>query len=242
MIIRSSASTVLEPLEANGFATVSNLYSPCEVAQILDCVASAIDSGPAYGCPQEVFAIRGLFAEIPHLWPLLATPALHELLAEVFPAGCHVIKAMYFDKPSLVNWRVAWHQDLMINVNRRGIHEGFGPWTSKPEGVSVQPPREVLENICTLRIHLDDCDEANGALHVVPGSHRLGVLQGADMQGLTPRAVSCPVPAGGALLMRPLLLHASHKNISERPRRVLHLEFASEELPKGLLWRERMAV
>ena len=242
MIVRSSASTVLEPLEANGFAVVPGLYSFPEVAQILQCVETAINSGLAFGCPQEVFAIRGLFGEIPNLWPLLATPGLHNLLAEAFPGGCHVIKAMYFDKPSMLNWRVAWHQDLMINVNSRGIHEGFGPWTSKPEGVSVQPPREVLENICTVRIHLDDCDEANGALHVVAGSHRLGVLQGPDMPALTPQSVSCPVPAGGAMLMRPLLLHASHKNTSERPRRVLHIEFASVELPEGLLWRERMPV
>ena len=229
-------------MDANGFAVVPTLYTPWEVTQLLTCVESAISSGPAFSCPKEVFAIRGLFAEIPDLWPLLAKSELHELLAEVFPDGCHVVKAMYFDKPSMVNWRVAWHQDLMINVNRRDIYPGFGPWTNKPEGVSVQPPLEVLENICTIRIHLDPCDEKNGALNAVPGSHRMGVLQAADLPALTPNAVACPVPAGGAMLMRPLLLHASYKNTSERPRRVLHIEFASVELPGGLLWRERMPV
>lgn len=47
----------------------------------------------------------------------------------------------------------------------------------------------------------------------------------------------CPVPAGGALLMRPLLQHASSKSSSGKPRRVLHFVFAPRDLPAGLRWR-----
>ena len=47
----------------------------------------------------------------------------------------------------------------------------------------------------------------------------------------------CPVPAGGALLMRPLLQHASSKSSSGKPRRVLHFVFAPRALPQGLRWR-----
>ena len=116
---------------------------------------------------------------------------------------------------------------------------GFGPWTSKAEGVSVQPPVAVLENVVTLRIHLDDCDATNGALKVVPGSHRHGVVPAAAIASYTPNTITCAVPAGGAMLMKPLLLHASNRSTSPRPRRVIHLEFASAELPAGLAWRER---
>jgi hypothetical protein len=49
----------------------------------------------------------------------------------------------------------------------------------------------------------------------------------------------CCVPRGGALLMRPLLLHASSSCVIATPRRVIHLEFAAEELPAGLEWLER---
>lgn len=52
----------------------------------------------------------------------------------------------------------------------------------------------------------------------------------------------CAVPAGGVMLMRPLLLHASHRSTSARPRRVVHLEFSAQELPAGLSWRERRAL
>ena len=103
----------------------------------------------------------------------------------------------------------------------------------------MQPPVAVLENVVTLRIHLDDCDATNGALRVVPGSHRHGVVAAATIASHTSQATVCAVPAGGAMLMKPLLLHASNRSTSSRPRRVLHLEFASVELPAGLAWRER---
>jgi len=48
--------------------------------------------------------------------------------------------------------------------------------------------------------------------------------------------VSCLTARGGALLMRPLLLHASSPARVPGHRRVLHLEFAAEPLPAGLEW------
>ena len=234
----ATASTFHE----TGFAILPDLYTDAEVAALLQCVESAPASGPNFRRSQEVFAIRDLVGEVPGLWPLLDTAALRTLLTQLFPAGCHLVKAIYFDKPALSNWLVAWHQDLMINVDRRLNLAGFGPWTSKAEGVSVQPPVSVLENVCTLRIHLDNCDASNGALKVVPGTHRQGALLPAAWAALTPAAEVCAVRAGGAMLMRPLLLHASNRSTSPRPRRVIHLEFASAELPAGLQWRERREV
>jgi len=224
---------------ADGFAVLPDVYAPPEVAALLRTVEQAPVSGPNFRRSQEVFAIRDLLGEVPALWPLLDTVALRQLLRTLFPAGCQLVKAIYFDKPAGSNWLVAWHQDLMINVNQRVEAPGFGPWTSKPEGVSVQPPAAVLENVVTLRLHLDACDATNGALKVVPGSHRRGVVPAAAIAALTPEAAICAVPAGGVMLMKPLLLHASNRSTSPRPRRVMHLEFASVELPAGLSWRER---
>jgi ectoine hydroxylase-related dioxygenase (phytanoyl-CoA dioxygenase family) len=221
-----------------GFAVLPSMYAPHEIAALLRAVEQAPASGPNFRRSQEVFAIRDLLGEVPALWPLLDTAALRQLLRELFPTGCQLVKAIYFDKPANSNWLVAWHQDLMINVTQRTDQPGFGPWTSKPEGVSVQPPVAVLENVVTLRIHLDDCDATNGALKVVPGSHRRGVVPAVAIPGLTPEATVCAVPAGGVMLMKPLLLHASNRSTSERPRRVMHLEFTSVELPAGLAWRE----
>jgi len=43
------------------------------------------------------------------------------------------------------------------------------------------------------------------------------------------------------LVIRPLLLHASSSCAIPKSRRVIHLEFASAELPHGLDWHDRVA-
>jgi hypothetical protein len=234
--------TTLLDFAAHGYATLPGLFAPAEVAALLACIESAPAAGPSFRRSQDVFAIRNLLGEVPALAPLLATSTLRAVLTELFPRGCHLTKAIYFDKPAGSNWLVAWHQDLMINVRERAAAPGYGPWTDKAGWVAVQPPAAVLENTVTLRLHLDDCDATNGALRVVPGSHRLGVVPAETIAARTDAAVVCAVPAGGAMLMRPLLLHASHRSTSPRPRRVVHLEFSAEELPAGLAWRERLAL
>lgn len=234
---------VTSELAAVGHATVPALYTAAEVAALLHCLEAAPAAGPNFRRSQDVFAIRHLLGEIPELWPLLATPALHGLLGELFPAGCHLTKAIYFDKPAGSNWLVAWHQDLMINVDRRAADlPGFGPWTAKAGWVAVQPPVAVLENTVAIRLHLDDCDATNGALKVVPASHLSGVVPPETIAARAAPATVCAVPAGGVMLMKPLLLHASSRSTSNRPRRVVHLEFSDVELPQGLVWRERRQV
>ena len=49
------------------------------------------------------------------------------------------------------------------------------------------------------------------------------------------RPVDCVAPSGGVVAMRPLTLHASSKSADDRPRRVLHIEYAaSMELGGGI--------
>jgi hypothetical protein len=239
----AAARTLGGQLAAIGYAVLPALYTAAEVAALLRCIEAAPAAGPNFRRSQDVFAIRNLLGEVPALWPLLDTPALRGLLGELFPEGCHLTKAIYFDKPAGSNWLVAWHQDLMINVDRRATDlPGFGPWTAKAGWVAVQPPAEILENTVTIRLHLDDCDATNGALKVVPNSHIDGVVPAEAIAAQTAAATVCAVPAGGAMLMKPLLLHASNRSTSARPRRVIHLEFSAAELPGGLAWRERRAV
>jgi ectoine hydroxylase-related dioxygenase (phytanoyl-CoA dioxygenase family) len=92
----------------------------------------------------------------------------------------------------------------------------------------------------TIRLHLDDCGPASGPLRVLPGSHAAGKLDPAAIATWTARAhthaVDCLVPAGGVVVMRPLLLHASASGTGPGRRRVIHLEYTAESLPSGLEW------
>jgi ectoine hydroxylase-related dioxygenase (phytanoyl-CoA dioxygenase family) len=99
----------------------------------------------------------------------------------------------------------------------------------------------VLKRILVVRLHLDPCDEASGAMEVIPGSHRDGRLEAAELAARAERATpcSCDAAAGDLLLSRPLLLHRSppaEPGSAARHRRVLHFEYSAAELPGGLEW------
>jgi ectoine hydroxylase-related dioxygenase (phytanoyl-CoA dioxygenase family) len=89
-----------------------------------------------------------------------------------------------------------------------------------------------------VRIHIDPCGPAAGPLHVLPGSHRLGILPQAEIPALDkPSAVPCHAQVGDALLVRPLLLHSSPEASQPLRRRVLHLEYCAARLPNELEWK-----
>jgi len=214
-------------LEHDGFAVVPE-------------VLEASGAGARAGSQRRgsVYALRNLLGDVPEVAALADGPALRSLVAPVLGPGCFAVRGILFDKTPEANWNVVWHQDLSIAVRERRDVEGFGPWSEKAGVVHVQPPAAVLERMVTVRLHLDDCDESNGPLLVLPGSHRGGRLTAPEIQQQRAQiaSVACPVPSGGALLMRPLLLHASSASQSPRHRRVIHLEYAAESLPGGLRW------
>jgi ectoine hydroxylase-related dioxygenase (phytanoyl-CoA dioxygenase family) len=86
--------------------------------------------------------------------------------------------------------------------------------------------------LAACQVYLDDATLENGCIRVVPGSHKLGLLNHFNgdrfaevVQGDTSEfdagEVSLPVKAGGIALWHCLTLHASHAKRSERPRRTI---------------------
>jgi len=150
------------------------------------------------------------------------------------------VRGIFFDITPGANWNVAWHQDLSLALQERRELAGWGPWSQKAAVWHVQPPASFLEKMLTLRIHLDPCGLENGPLRVLPGTHLSGRLDAAKIAALREEIAErvCTVPQGGALLMRPLLLHASSAAQLPAHRRVLHIEWAAEKLPHGLEWHE----
>jgi len=166
--------------------------------------------------------------------------ARHPAIAGALPEEAVAISCTLFDKRAERNWSVGVHQDLSVPVARREDVPGWRAWNRKQGTLFVQPPDDLLGQLLAVRVHLDDSTADNGPLRVVPGTHRLrriteeNALQLRDEIG---EAV-CVVPAGGALLMRPLLLHASGKAASGQPRRVLHFVFGPPRPHGSLSWPE----
>src|SRR5206468_5123271 len=136
---------------------------------------------------------------------------LRALVEPVLGPGAFAVRGLFFDKTPEANWKIPWHQDLTIAVRRRIETPGFGPWSIKASVVHVQPPVGILERMVTVRLHLDDCGLDNGPLKVRPGTHSLGRLARERTEELASEVAEdiCCLNAGDALIMRPLLLHAS---------------------------------
>ncbi len=223
-------------IEHDGFVVIPQALSGAET-HALDTAVS--------GLTERVRATsrggaRGLFQVVPEIRALTSHPAVRAAAVAALDPNCFPVRALLFDKTQAANWKVAWHQDLTIAVRARRDVAGYGPWSSKAGVPHVQPPIPVLERMVAVRVHLDDCCDDNGPVRVLPGSHRAGLLRAAEIEAWRRRVaeVSCIVPRGGLLVMRPLLLHASSAAKSPVHRRVIHIEYAATELTGGLEWYE----
>ena len=146
-------------------------------------------------------------------------------------------RATLFEKSGKANWLVAWHQDTALPLERQFDDAGWGPWSEKAGVLYAHAPAWAISRVLALRVHLDSSTSENGPLRVIPASHSAGVLTDAQVleYARTHPSTECPVPRGGVLAMRPLIIHASSKAREANPRRVLHIEYAeSLDLAAGI--------
>lgn len=233
-----------ERLEVDGFAILPDRVGDDPLAELTDRVERAVATRDGGEGKRPRTSLRNLLVHLPGLPELLRMSGLAEQIEHLMGRPAFITRGLLFDKVPGANWPMRYHQDLTIAVTERRPAPGFGPWSVKAGVPHVEPPVQVLQGMLALRIHLDRCDENNGPLRVVPGSHRLGRLDPSNIPDIRARLGErvCVLPAGGVMVMRPLLLHASSPAESPAHRRVVHLELATDDLPMGLRWCERVDV
>jgi len=129
-----------------------------------------------------------------------------------------------------------WHDQIQYKPPRHG---GVNWWhQDAPYWPVVRPMTEV-----SAWIALDEVDEDNGCMSMVPGSHLWGdaiehlhAQRGNGFDELPERyrdhdvrIVRCPVAAGAVHFHHALTWHGSHGNHSERPRRALAIHYMAED-------------
>lgn len=216
--------------DLDGFTTINSLIPDTDLPLLIDEAERLFERhGRRPAGVRRAIANSEVFRE------LAASQTCIEPVSQVIGAGAFVVRSILFDKTPEANWDVNWHQDTTIAVEERQDIPGFGPWSVKSDTPHTQPPASVLEGMMTLRLHLDQVDSTNGPLLVRPGSHRDGIRE-QPISTNSRAAVACTTPAGGAVMMRPLIFHASRKATAPSHRRVLHLEYAATPLPSPLQW------
>jgi ectoine hydroxylase-related dioxygenase (phytanoyl-CoA dioxygenase family) len=215
---------------------VPNVLSASDIRTLLDALDEAHLVGLRRG--DTLFGARNLLT-LPAVRDIANTHAIRDLVEPATGPTAKPVRATLFDKTQGANWPVLWHQDLSLALAGQHDIPGWGPWSVKAGVPHVHAPADILERMIAVRLHLDPCGSNNGPLRVVPRTHGLGRLSRDRIQELR-REIDetiCTADVGTALLMRPLLLHASSSATTPSHRRVLHIEFAPEDLlPKPLAW------
>jgi ectoine hydroxylase-related dioxygenase (phytanoyl-CoA dioxygenase family) len=216
-------------IDREGFSTCRGVLSPSDVAELKGSLKST-------GATAGVYGLRNLLQRSPAIRAAAHSIRVTELVTAVLGAEARPVRAILFNKQPGANWGVGWHQDLTIAVKQRMEIAGFTAWTVKDGVPHVQPPVEILERMLTLRLHLDATDDDNGALIVLPGTHRRGRLPETCAAPDNAIPVVCAAAPGDVLAFRPLLLHMSRKSARPAHRRVIQIEYAAAPLPPPLIW------
>jgi ectoine hydroxylase-related dioxygenase (phytanoyl-CoA dioxygenase family) len=181
-----------------------------------------------------VYGARHLLATVAELGPELSACGVDALASTFLGRDAFPIDAAYFDKQSAANWTVPIHQDRVFPVAPDVVRKH-----RTMNGIAVsEPSAAALAGLLAVRIHFDPTDGETGALFVLPGSHRGGLLTPEQIRAIPLSSFEpCPADVGDAIVMRPLLLHRSPPSKGAGRRRVLHVVYATEQPDSDLRWR-----
>jgi Phytanoyl-CoA dioxygenase (PhyH) len=236
----TSISVLCEAIEQHGFVILRAAFTVQECNRLAADLESALAA-----CQDEATALRrtngalygarNLLDIFPASQTLWRKEPLISLMTTALGSGFGLVRGLYFDKSPESNWSLPWHQDLTIAVQDNSLPTTrFRNPTHKAGVPHVEAPREILEQMLTLRIHLDDVTPDNGPLRILGGSHQKDAPPDKDSEA------TILAKAGDVLAMRPLLYHCSSSasSLSALHRRIIHLEFAGcQDLPDGYAWR-----
>lgn len=224
-------------LSSQGFAVLPAIFAAEQVDSIVQTLESAFrndaNGATLRTADGAIYGARNLLQLCPDVATIWAQQPLPQISADALGPRFGLVRVLYFDKPPEQSWALPWHKDFAIAVkDNRLPSEHFKHPTTKISVPHVEAPEWLLEQMLTLRLHLDDMTDENGPLKVISGSHR-GDESGSPVTILGSR--------GDVLLMRPLLSHCSNrsKEGTTQHRRILHYEFSGvKELPDGYAWHD----
>jgi ectoine hydroxylase-related dioxygenase (phytanoyl-CoA dioxygenase family) len=218
-----------EYFNEQGYLVIEDVFSPAEVENLRRS-ADAL-SAQAQGLTESTdrFKLKAfdnggnLVQQVaePHeldgTWMALARDnRLLDIVEGLLGPNIQLYYSMLMMKPPREGFKAPWHQDFAFFVHNRA-------------------------DILACMVAIDDATLENGCLRVIPGSHKLGLLnhfKDGQFTGILQDTAAfddpdkqavLPVKAGGVLLWHCLTLHSSQPNRSERPRRAIVLEYKDPE-------------
>ncbi|MEX0785510.1 MAG: phytanoyl-CoA dioxygenase family protein [Dehalococcoidia bacterium] len=203
MTVQATADEVAAQLDEDGYAIVERLLDAEKTAAIRSGLRKVLDETPTGRNDFEGFSTRRIYA-------LFAkTRAFDEL-------ALHPLALGVLDRVLGQSYQLSAPVGIEIGPGEtaQNLHTDDGIYPVK------RPHQELVLNIMWA---LDDFTEANGATHVVPGSHRW-VDQRPDENTETVRAV---MPAGSCMFFVGSVFHGGGANNTDKPRFGTIIEYCS---------------
>ena len=231
----------LQEFHDNGFVKGSKALTDKQVEVLREETLRVIDefggdSSPTNGKPRPVLIAnlkadaRNPVWQVVNIWE--ASPAFEELARRNEGVLAEVVQIMQREMEA--RQVRLFHDQIVFKPAETG---GVNMWHQDSPLWPVLTPKDRQ---LSAWIALDDVDEENGCMSMVPGSHRWGdQLQflhtvedfralPSSFQGHPVQAVPCPVAKGQIHFHHPLTWHGSPANLSSRPRRAIALHYMSE--------------
>ena len=215
-----------------GYLMVENVVTPDELARLRAITHALLEDSRAVSASDDRFdldaghgpdsprltRIKLPHRQHPYFWDLLRNSGITRVLNDLLGPDTTLLTSKLNTKAPGGGRAVEWHQDW-----------AFYPHTN--------------DDLLAFGLMLEDVDEANGPLMVIPGTHRGPVLShhanGVFAGAIDPddplfepdKAVTLTGKAGSMTVHHARILHGSAPNMSDRNRMILFYEIA-----KGDAW------
>lgn len=221
-------------IQEDGFSIINRFFTNQETDEII----FELNKHRAFQYHELTASNYNLIKSIPFIKTLTESNRLLSTAKNVIGKDALPVNAFIIDKTKINNWELDWHQDLRIAISNEMTFTGYSDRTVEHNITHAIAPQEVLEKRLSIRIHLDDCTINNGAMLVVPQSHKKGIIGTNDEIGklISSRAVCCEVEKGGVMFFKSLLFHKSPYSLSDKKRRVLHIDYIGAKLTNYPEW------
>jgi ectoine hydroxylase-related dioxygenase (phytanoyl-CoA dioxygenase family) len=212
----------------NGYLAIEDVLSPTEVENLRRSLDALTAQAQGLTESTDRFKLKAFetggtmvqqIAEPHELggeWMALARDSrILDIVEALLGPNIQLYYSMLMMKPPREGFEAPWHQDFAFFVHNRA-------------------------DLLACQLYIDDSTLENGCIRVVPGSHKLGLINHfkdgrftgivqADTSEFDQKEVTAPMKAGGMIIWHSLTLHRSYPNRSPHPRRAIVFEYKNPE-------------
>ena len=206
----------------NGYLVVPDVLSTDDVAELRQVTEEFVENARRVSAHDDIYDLEDSHSAAEPRVRRIKTPHAH-----------HEAYARMVDHPNILAiLQTLWGPSIRFDVSKLNLKAaGYGAPVEWHQDWAFYP--HTNDDLCAIGIMIDDVDETNGPLMVIPGSHKGPILDhhadGYFCGAINPHdggvdfgeAVKLTGSAGSVTIHHARAIHGSATNTSGKPRRLL---------------------